>query len=309
MLHQLVSTQQFTKQSEIEEILNLAEKLVPYATGEKYINLLADKIIALLFYEPSTRTKLSFQSAALRLGAKVITETDIHSSSLAKGESLADTIRMVEGYSDLIIMRHPEKGSAQQAIEVTNKPFINAGDGHGQHPTQALLDLYTIKQEQRKINNCKIALVGDLKYGRTVHSLVHLLKFYKVELVFVSPTELQMPKEICEILTKEGVKYSTAEDFQSVINEVDVVYMTRVQKERFDNQSQYEALKDSYILTSDMLKRTKDNLVILHPLPRISEIAASVDSLPKAAYFRQVANGVPIRMALLSFMFDIADNF
>jgi len=298
----LTSTKQFPDKASIEFVLDTANKMEPYASGKKYTEVLKDKVIATLFYEPSTRTKLSFQSAALRLGAKIISETGIQFSSLYKGESIEDTMRMVEHYADLVIMRHPEKGSADIACSALTRPFINAGDGHGQHPTQALLDMYTIRKEKGKIDKLKIALVGDLKFGRTVHSLCYLLKFYDSELIFVSPDELKMPEKVTEELKKNKVKFSEVNSLDAVLPVADVIYMTRVQEERFENRDDYLKLKDSFILTAELLKKAKKDVTIMHPLPRLKEIDVSVDAHPGAAYFRQAGNGIPLRMALIAML-------
>lgn len=299
---QLTSTKQFPDKASIEQVLDMAKTMEPYAHGEKYTDVLKDKVVATLFYEPSTRTKLSFQTAALRLGAKVISETGLQFSSLYKGETMEDTMRMVEQYADLIVMRHPEKGSSDLACTATKRPFLNAGDGPGQHPTQALLDMYTIRKEKGKIDGLKIALVGDLKYGRTVHSLCFLLKFYDVELVFVSPDELRMPTKVTEELQKQGVKFSEVHSLDAALPVADVIYMTRVQEERFENKDDFLRLKDSFILTSELLEHAKKDVTIMHPLPRLNEIATSVDAHPGAAYFRQAGNGLPIRMALIAML-------
>lgn len=299
---QLTSTKQFPNKESIEQILAVAEKMEPYGRGEKYTEVLKDKIIATLFYEPSTRTKLSFQTAALRLGAKLISETGMQFSSLYKGETMEDTMRMIEQYADLIIMRHPEKGSADLACTAHKRPFLNAGDGPGQHPTQALLDMYTIKKERGQIDGLKIALVGDLKFGRTVHSLCYLLKFYDVELIFVSPDELRMPTKVTEELQKHGVKFTEVHSLETALPVADIIYMTRVQEERFEKKEDFLRLKDSFILTGELLEKAKKDVTIMHPLPRLSEIATCVDKHPGAAYFRQAGNGLFVRMALIAML-------
>lgn len=305
---QLTSTKQFPDKESVAQILKVAETMEAYAHGGKYTDILKDKIVATLFYEPSTRTKLSFQTAALRLGARLISETGMQFSSLYKGETIEDTMRMVEQYADLVVMRHPEKGSADTACTALKRPFINAGDGPGQHPTQALLDLYTIQKEKGKIDGLKIALVGDLKFGRTVHSLCYLLKFYDIELVFVSPDELRMPTKVTEELQKFGVKFSEVHSLETALPVVDVIYMTRVQEERFENKEDFLRLKDSFILTRETLEKAKADVTIMHPLPRLSEIATSVDSHPGAAYFRQAGNGLPLRMALIAMMLGVEEK-
>ncbi len=296
---QLTTTKQFKNKEEIQVILDTAKKLKPFGKGKKYTDILKNKVIANLFYEPSTRTKLSFQTAIMRLGAKMISENDAAASSLKKWESIEDTMRMVEQYADLIVMRHPEKGIADKACAATDTPFINAWDWAWQHPTQALLDMYTIQREQGKIDWLKIALVWDLKNGRTVHSLIHLLKFYNIELVLVSPDALKMPETIVNEIKDFGLKVTETNDLKSVMSELDVIYMTRIQKERFEFLEDYFKLKDSFILTSDLLDICNHEITILHPLPRVNEIPKYVDSHKWAAFFRQAWNGVYVRMALI----------
>ncbi|MBT4937341.1 aspartate carbamoyltransferase, partial [Candidatus Peregrinibacteria bacterium] len=295
----IISSKQFHSREDLGKVFTLAKRLEPIAHAKEYCGILKDKMIATLFYEPSTRTKLSFQAAAQRLGAKIISESGIHGSSLEKGESLEDTLRMLENYADLIIMRHPEPGIAEKVSKVVSKPFINAGDGSGEHPTQALLDMYTILKEQGKVDNLHITLVGDLKNGRTVHSLIYLLKHYKVDLNLISPSELSMPENIIQDLKESGCNIQVGHSLKEAIADTDVLYMTRIQKERFKNIDDYERLKNSFILNSELLKEAKESITILHPLPRITEIDESVDSHKGAAYFRQAGNGVPVRMALI----------
>lgn len=261
-------------------------------------DLLKGKILAALFYEPSTRTRLSFESAMLRLGGQVITADGFQFSSLYKGETIEDTMVMVGGYADIIAMRHPEAGSADKAITTSPVPFINAGDGSNQHPSQALLDLYTIQKECGKIEGKHIAMVGDLKHGRTVHSLTTLLMLFPgVTFTFVSPDSLKMPSELLSQLKEKGMEYKESSNLHDAID-ADVLYMTRVQKERFADQREYEKLKDAFILNAGHLADKKT--IIMHPLPRVNEIHTDVDALENAAYFRQAKNGVPMRMALLA---------
>ncbi len=261
---------------------------------------LKGRVLAALFYEPSTRTRLSFETAMQRLGGSVISAEGIQFSSLYKGETLEDTIRMVSGYADIIAMRHPEVGSADRAAAVASIPFINAGDGPGQHPTQALLDLYTIQKELKKVDGVHIAMVGDLRYGRTVHSLSYLLGLFSdVRFTLVSPKELTMPEKVTSFYKDKGIAYAESEDIGDALD-ADVVYMTRVQQERFADRSEYERLKLKYVLTGKMLKGKK--CIVLHPLPRVGEITEDVDPLPNAAYFRQARNGVPVRMAILKML-------
>jgi aspartate carbamoyltransferase len=266
------------------------------------------QILATLFFEPSTRTRLSFETAMRRLGGQVITVADPKTSSAAKGESLADSMRTVEGYADVIVIRHPQKGSAQEAAEAVAVPVINAGDGTGQHPTQALLDVYTIQKEKGSLEGpvlsgaegLTMTLAGDLKNGRTVHSLVYLLARFGIRLLFVSPTELKMPVEITTDLKKMGADVSEGNDLAAAMRQSDVVYMTRIQRERFEDPAEYERLKGSYVVDMAMVRQAKADITIMHPLPRVDEIAPEVDTYEGAAYFRQAANGVPIRMALLA---------
>ncbi len=294
----LTSTKQLTR-ADTDAILAEAEKM------EKVLEkggstLLEGKILAALFYEPSTRTRLSFESAMHRLGGHVLTAEGIQFSSLYKGETIEDTMMMVGGYADIIAMRHPEQGSADTAASVAPVPFINAGDGPGQHPTQALLDLFTIRKECGKVDGIHIAMVGDLRYGRTVHSLSFLLGLYKnVRFTFVSPDELTMPEKVTSFLDEHKIPYTRTDDLAAAMA-ADVLYMTRVQQERFADRSEYERLKLKYVLTGDIARRGK--AVVMHPLPRVGEITTDVDALPNAAYFRQARNGVPVRMALLAML-------
>jgi aspartate carbamoyltransferase len=254
----------------------------------------------------STRTRLSFETAMLRLGGDVITVAEAKSSSAAKGESLHDTIKTVEGYADVIVLRHPQIGAAKEAAEATDRPVLNAGDGAGQHPTQSLLDLYTILKEQKKVDGLTIALAGDLRNGRTVHSLALLLANYDVKFLFVAPDALRMPAEIVEQVSATGIDVTETADLGDTIRQADVLYMTRIQRERFEDPAEYDRLKDAYVLRRAMLADAKPNLTIMHPLPRVNEIDPDVDEYPGAAYFRQSANGVPIRMALLDLVMSPA---
>ena len=262
--------------------------------------MLAGKILAALFYEPSTRTRLSFEAAMQRLGGRVISAVGMQFSSLYKGETIEDTITVIGQYADIIVMRHPEQGSADIAASVSPVPFINGGDGPGQHPTQALLDLYTILKERGTLDNIHITMVGDLKFGRTVHSLSFLLGLYNnVRFTLVAPKELQMPEKVTSFFDEKGITYSQTENLEDGLD-ADVIYMTRVQQERFEDPAQFERLKLKYILTANHVKdRT---ITVMHPLPRIGEINPEVDALPNAAYFREARNGVAIRMALLAML-------
>lgn len=272
--------------------------------GDNYPQPLKNKVIASLFFEPSTRTRFSFETAVYRLGGNIITvENGNLSSSTVKGETVEDTIRTLNGYADGIIMRHPMNGAADLAVKFASVPFINAGEGAGEHPTQALLDLYTIHRAKGKIDGLKIAVVGDLLYGRTVHSLIYLLSIYKVKIHLVAPPDLALPRLYKDHLNKKGVAFSEASSWEEIIDEVDVVYMTRVQKERFKSLKQYEKYKNTFIFDSSTLKTLKKDAAILHPLPRLNEIASEVDADPRALYFEQVKNGLYVRMALLEYIF------
>ncbi|MDR2659813.1 MAG: aspartate carbamoyltransferase [Spirochaetaceae bacterium] len=260
------------------------------------------KLLASLFFEPSTRTRLSFEAAMLRLGGSVLGFADAGSSSASKGESLADTIRVVSSYSDVIVMRSPKEGSALLASQYSSVPVVNAGDGGHHHPTQTLTDLVTIKRLRGDFSMLTIGFCGDLKFGRTVHSLATALSRYaNVKMVFVSPGELKIPEYItCDTLKKNNIEYTETDRLEKVIGDLDVLYMTRVQRERFLNEEEYIRLKDSYILTAKLMKRARDNLIVLHPLPRVNEISVEVDNDPRAAYFKQAEYGMYIRMALLA---------
>lgn len=262
--------------------------------------ILEDYVVATLFFEPSTRTRLSFESAASRLGAKVIGFTDAATSSVKKGETLKDTIQTVSKYTDLIVMRHPMEGSARYASEITNIPVINAGDGANQHPTQCLLDLYSIRKTQKTLDNLHVAFVGDLKYGRTVHSLVIALTNYNTTFHLVSPVELKLPSSVKRHIKEKDLAYHQYTELDEVIPKADILYMTRIQKERFADPLDFERVKNIYILRNKMLKNARKNLRILHPLPRINEIEEEVDKNPMAYYFDQAMNGVYVRQALLA---------
>ena len=285
--------------TDIETVLKASRRMVPHALGKKVSRSLEGKILATLFFEPSTRTRLSFESAMTRLGGRTLGFAGAEGTSVAKGETLADTIRMVEAYSDGIVLRHPQEGAARLAAEFSAKPVINAGDGAGQHPTQTLLDLFTIWDERGGIEGQHVALVGDLKYGRTVHSLAYALADLGATLAFVSPPTLEMPREILEHVKERGLSFKTAHRLEDVIREADVLYVTRIQKERFPDPQEYEKVAGSYRVDGDLLRESKRDLIIMHPLPRTTEIAPEVDRTKHAVYFKQAFNGVPVRMALL----------
>jgi len=262
-------------------------------------------ILGTLFFEPSTRTRLSFESAMKRLGGSVIGFSGEGSTSRKKGESLYDTIKTVEGYCDVIAMRHPVEGSARLAANSIKIPIINGGDGSNQHPTQTLLDLHTIRKSHGKIEGLTIAMVGDLKYGRTVHSLATAMGLFNATLYFVAPQQLQMPKDILDVLDKKGIKYFLAENITEVIDKVDVLYMTRIQKERFPDPIEYESVKNAYVLKKEMLKNAKQGLKVMHPLPRVNEICEDVDCAEHAHYFQQAHYGIPTRMAVIALLLGV----
>jgi aspartate carbamoyltransferase catalytic subunit len=291
----LVSIDDYSKDEQIR-ILDLAEKF-----EEKPVQKILDGyVVATLFFEPSTRTRLSFSSAASRLGAQVIGFSEAGSSSVSKGESLNDTILTVSNYADIIVMRHPREGSARYASEVSPVPIINAGDGANQHPTQTLLDMYSIRKTQGRLDNIHIAFVGDLKYGRTVHSLTFALCNFNTTFHLVSPEELKLPSYVKRRIKENQLEYYQYTEINEVIPKVDILYMTRIQKERFSDPIEYEKVRNAYILRNEMLQGAKKNMRVLHPLPRVNEIEADVDANPMAYYFRQAQNGVYVRQALLA---------
>lgn len=296
----LVSIADYSK----KDILRILELAVEFEK-DPYQQLLNRNVIATLFFEPSTRTRLSFESAISRLGGKVIGFSDSSSTSVQKGESLKDTIKTVSNYCDLIVMRHPIEGSARYASEVASVPIVNAGDGANQHPTQTLLDMYSIKKTQNTLDNLNIFMVGDLKYGRTVHSLLIAMSHFNTTFNFISPEELKMPDVYKLHLDNLGLKYYEHTDFTEYISEADIVYMTRVQKERFSDLIEYEKVKNVYVLREHMLEKTKKNMKILHPLPRVNEINEDVDENMKAYYFTQALNGVFTRQAILTSILGI----
>jgi aspartate carbamoyltransferase catalytic subunit len=294
---------QFTP-GDIHLILERAATYEAALAVGKELDELRGKVLATLFFEPSTRTRLSFETAMLHLGGCVLSVSEAKSTSASKGESLHDTIKTVEGYADAIVLRHPEVGAAEVAARATAKPVLNAGDGAGEHPTQSLLDLYTIRKEQGRVDGLTISLVGDLKHGRTVHSLATLLSQYPVSFLFVSPPALRMPREVVERAQAKGISVRETDDLGLALVQSDVVYMTRIQRERFADPVEYDRLKDAYVLTRATLGKAKPSITVMHPLPRVNEISTDVDDLPGAAYFRQSANGVPVRMALLALLLD-----
>ena len=295
----LVSIDDFSTK-EIIQTLDLAEEFEKNPVQK----LLDGKVIATLFFEPSTRTRLSFESAINRLGGKIVGFADSGTSSVSKGETLHDTIKMVSSYSDLIVMRHPVEGSARYASEIASVPVINAGDGANQHPTQTMLDLFSIRKTQGTLDNLNIFMVGDLQYGRTVHSLMMAMSRWNTTFNFIAPEELKMPDEFKLYLENLGLKYYEHTDFTDIISKADIIYMTRVQKERFSDPIEYEKVKNVYVLRNSMLKNTKPSMRILHPLPRVNEINPDVDSNPKAYYFEQARNGVFTRMGIFTYLMN-----
>lgn len=296
----ILSVDQFDRER-LAYVFARAEEMSEMVRRVNGVDILRGQVMGALFYEPSTRTSSSFISAMERLGGSTIPITQgVQYSSVSKGESLADTVRTLEQYSDVIVLRHPEIGSARVAAEAAGIPIINAGDGAGEHPTQALLDLYTIRREMGRVDGLKIAMVGDLRFGRTVHSLTKLLLHFDVSLRFVSPEILRMPLTIMNQVRDKGLNVRETHDVADVIENADVLYVTRVQKERFSDLDQYNEVKDQYILTPELMEQAKKKMIVMHPLPRVGEISPELDSDPRAAYFRQVRNGMYIRMALLA---------
>lgn len=296
-LNHIISTAQFLDTAVLKEIFDVAARM---EQGEGK-SALAGKLLATVFYEPSTRTRLSFEAAMQRLGGSIIsTENAATFSSAIKGESLEDAIKVIAGYADAIVLRHPERGSAKRAAEVSPVPLINAGDGPGDHPTQALLDLYTIQKEFGEIGALSVAFVGDPLYSRTIHSLIHLLTLYPVRKIYVvSPPQLKLPEVYRSYVQEKKIPFEEVEDLGSVLGDADVIYMTRIQKERFASADEYERLKDSYVIDTRTLASLKENARIMDPLPRVGAISPEIDSDPRAAYFRQAKNGLYVRMALL----------
>ena len=300
MIKHLISIHDFSR----EDILQTLEMATLFEKS-KSRPILNDKVIACIFFEPSTRTRLSFETAANRLGARVIGFADASNTSVTKGETLKDTIKMVSNYADMIVMRHPLEGSARYASEVSSVPVINAGDGANQHPSQTLLDLYSILKTQGRLNNLKINMVGDLKYGRTVHSLLQAMSHFNPTFIFTSPEELKMPVEYKRYLENLDIPYHETSNLSEGIADSDIIYMTRVQRERFTDPIEYERVKNVYSLNNSMLKTSKETMKILHPLPRVNEISQDVDESSHAYYFQQAENGVYTRMAIISKLFGL----
>ncbi len=302
-MRHLITPLDFTTE-ELERLFDLANDIE--RNKEKYAKKCAGKILATCFYEPSTRTRLSFESAMLQLGGEVLGFSDAGSSSAAKGESVSDTIRMISAYTDICAMRHPKEGSAMVAATAASIPVINAGDGGHQHPTQTLTDLLTIRSLKKRLDNFTIGLCGDLKFGRTVHSLINaLVRYPNVKFVFISPEELRIPDYIIDMLKEKGIPFKEVIRLEDVMPELDLLYMTRVQRERFFNEQDYVRLKDFYILDKEKMILAKPDMLVLHPLPRVNEISVEVDQDPRAAYFKQVQYGVYVRMALILTLLEL----
>lgn len=293
----LISIQDFSK----EEILHILEVAKEFEANREQ-NFLTGKVVACLFFEPSTRTRLSFEAAVNRLGARVIGFPDSRNTSVSKGETLEDTIKIVSNYADLIVMRHPVAGAAQIAANVASVPVVNAGDGANQHPSQTLLDMYSILKTQGRLDNLMINMVGDLKYGRTVHSLTEAMSQFNPTFIYTAPEELKMPQKYLDVLDEKGINYELRTRIEDHLNDCDILYMTRVQQERFSDMDEYNKVKDFYRLSADMLGNVKPTMKIMHPLPRVGEITTDVDDTPYAYYFQQAGNGMYIRMAIISYL-------
>jgi aspartate carbamoyltransferase catalytic subunit len=297
----IISVKQF-KREDLEYVFGVAHEMRGMVERVGTFDLLKGKILANLFYEPSTRTSSSFTAAMERLGGSVIPINEVKYSSVSKGESLPDTIRTLECYADVIVLRHPETGSAAIAAQAARKPVINAGDGVGEHPTQALLDTFTIFEELSggNVDDMTVTMLGDLKYGRTVHSLARLLSLFRVRINYVSPEILRMPKEVMDEVGEKGIPQAEFNSLEKVLPETDVLYVTRVQKERFEDPAEYEKVKGAYVIDPQIMKAAKQEMIVMHPLPRVGEISVDFDDDPRAAYFRQMEYGLYVRMALLA---------
>jgi len=298
-MRHIISVHDFSVE-EIVDVLDRAEDMVAIARGEATSDLLRGKVLACTFFEPSTRTRLSFETAMNRLGGGVVGFAGTEATSVVKGETLADTIRMVSGYADAVVLRHPREGAAKLATEFSGVPIINAGDGAGQHPTQTMLDLFTIRTEQGRLEGLNISLVGDLRYGRTVHSLAIALAKFGSTINLVSPEGLEMPDEVTSYLRSMGMLGKACHSPEEVVSSTDILYATRIQKERFPDPVEYERVAGMYRVDPELLSQGPENLIVMHPLPRVNEITPEVDEMPQAKYFEQAFNGVPVRMALLS---------
>lgn len=299
----ILSASQFTSR-DLAEILELSGRLENALKQQRNLKLLDDYVLATLFFEPSTRTRLSFEAAMHRLGGRVISAVGMQFSSLAKGETLFDTLKMVESYSDICAIRHSVEGASSLAARSIKIPVINAGDGAGEHPTQGLLDLYTIHRRGYLDRQVTVAFVGDIKYGRTIHSLVQLLSHFKVNMVFISPRELALPDKYKDLLNQAGVSFSETEEI-AALREAHVGYITRIQEERFIDRREYEKFKDAYVVDADLVGQCRKDLIVMHPLPRLSEVSTDLDAHPSAVYFEQANNGLYVRMALILGLLDI----
>jgi aspartate carbamoyltransferase catalytic subunit len=297
----VISIRDLTRE-EIESIIRGSRKHIPIAEGKRQSKLLDGKLLALAFFEPSTRTRLSFESAMQRLGGRVITIADPSASSISKGETLSDTVRMLSGYADAIVVRHPNEGASRLAAQVSDKPVINAGDGAGQHPTQTLLDLATMQERFGTLSGLNVVLMGDLRFGRTVHSLAYALALFGANLVLSAPPSLRMPEHVRQDLEQLEASVREEERLEKAIRDADVLYVTRIQKERFGDLAEYARVSSTYRFDPALLRDVKDSFIIMHPLPRVAEIPREVDSSSHAAYFRQAFLAVPVRMALLSML-------
>jgi aspartate carbamoyltransferase len=295
----IISVRQFTRDN-LAYIFGVADEMKAVVKRVGSTDLLKGHVLACVFYEPSTRTSSSFIAAMSRLGGSVIPINEVRYSSVTKGESLPDTIRTLESYADVLVLRHPDVGASEVAAKYARKPIINAGDGVGEHPTQALLDLYTIESDLGQIDGLHVAMVGDLRYGRTVHSLARLLCQYDVRMTFVSPELLRLPLDVMNEIKAHNLPVRETYDIEDIVADADVLYITRVQRERFADQAQYDAVKDCYVLTPELMQKAKERMIVMHPLPRVNEISYAIDDDPRAAYFRQMENGMYIRMALLA---------
>lgn len=300
----ILDADQFSKQ-DLDYLIESTNKMKEIYSSGKAFGILDGKLLASLFFEASTRTRLSFESAMERLGGRVISTVGFQFSSISKGETLYDTMKMIEAYADIAVIRHPVEGSSRIAAGAVKMPVINAGDGAGQHPTQAILDLYTIKSEKSTIDGITIGFIGDLKYGRTIHSLIKLLKFYKVHIYLISPEELVLPDSYKKDLSGFPITYEETRDIKSIWD-CDVIYVTRIQEERFPDHKEYERLKETYKVNKELILASKKNTTVLHPLPRVSELSTDVDDLPNAAYFRQAEYGVVSRMTLLCLLLGVS---
>lgn len=299
-----VSIRDFSKQ-QISSVLDRAKQMIPYASGEKRTGALSGRILGTLFYEPSTRTRLSFESAMIRLGGAVMGFSSPLGTSIEKGENLSDTIRVTESYADILVIRHPLEGAARLAADVSQKPVINAGDGAGQHPTQTILDMFTMLESKKKLEGLNVVILGDLKFGRTVHSLSEALALFGANLTFVAPPSLEMPKEVISEIEGKGTKPRYTSSIEDAVKDADILYVTRIQKERFADATEYAKVAGSYRIDSRLLSLGKSTLSVMHPLPRINEIAPEVDTTPHSLYFKQAANGIPVRMAILSMLMGV----